>query len=112
MNKVIFSLLATVVLALVGVAGDFLIKLAGSGKKFVDWRWLMLGLLVYASTAFGWFFVMKNIRLTTLGVYYSVATVLFLVLVGVFYFQESINTYEIIGIAMAIGSLIILGRFA
>lgn len=112
MNKVLISLVATVALAIVGVGGDFLIKLAGSGKKFVDWRWLMLGLAVYASTAFGWFFVMKNIKLSTLGVYYSITTALFLVLVGTVYFHESVNTYEIIGIAMAIGSLIILGRFA
>jgi drug/metabolite transporter (DMT)-like permease len=75
-------------------------------------RWFILGFMIYALTAFGWFYVMKNIKLATLGVFYAISTIIFLVLVGIFYFRESLNVYEIIGIGLAIVSLVILGRFA
>jgi drug/metabolite transporter (DMT)-like permease len=112
MNKVFLSLIATILLALVGVAGDFFIKLAGSGKKFMEVKWFVIGFVIYALTAFGWFFVMKNIKLSTVGVFYAVSTVLFLTALGVFYFKESINVYEIIGLALAITGIILLGKFA
>ena len=86
--------------------------MAGEGKKFIEPKYFIIGLVVYASTAFGWFFVMKHEKLSTLGVFYAVTTVLFLTLVSVFYFKESINAYEIAGIALAIVSLVIMGRFA
>mgnify|MGYP001612833759 CR=1 FL=1 len=98
-------------LAVVGVAGDFFIKLAGHGPKFIEIKWFIIGLLIYASTAFGWFYVMKHIKLSSLGVIYSLTTVLFLVAIGVFYFHEKLNIYEIIGIITAIVSVILLSRF-
>lgn len=112
MNKVLISLFATIFLALVGVIGDFFIKLSGNGKKFINLRWFIIGLFIYASTAFGWFYVMKNIKLSTLGVFYAISTILFLTAVSIFYFKENVNIYEIIGIGLAIVSIILLGKFA
>ncbi len=112
MNKVILSLIVAIVLSLIGVLGDSFIKASGAGVKFINWKIFIPGLLIYASTAFGWFFVMKNIKLSTLGAFYAITTVLALVLVSVFYFKESLNIYEMVGIFLAIGSLILLTRFA
>ncbi|OGZ18295.1 MAG: hypothetical protein A2V72_00815 [Candidatus Nealsonbacteria bacterium RBG_13_37_56] len=112
MNKITISLIITVILALVGVIGDFFIKLAGEGKKFIELKWFIIGFLIYAATAFGWFFVMKNIKLSTLSVFYAVSTVLFLTLISVFYFKEPLNIYEIIGIILAITSIVLLGKLA
>ncbi|MEK7654362.1 MAG: transporter [Patescibacteria group bacterium] len=112
MNKVILSLTVAVLLALVSVFADSLIKVSGAGVKFINWWVFIAGLVIYASTAFGWFFVMKNVKLSTLGVWYAVATVLALTFVSVFYFKESLNVYELVGIFLAIGSLILLSRFA
>ena len=112
MNKVVLSLVATVLLALVGVFADSLIKASGAGQKFIAWGTFLIGMLIYASTAFGWFFVLKNVKLSTLGAFYAVTTVLALALVSVFYFKESLNVYEMVGIFLAIGSLILLARFA
>jgi drug/metabolite transporter (DMT)-like permease len=55
---------------------------------------------------------MKHIKLSSLGVIYSLTTVLLLVAIGVFYFHEKLNIYEIIGIVAAIVSVILLSRFA
>jgi drug/metabolite transporter (DMT)-like permease len=112
MDKTTISLIATVFLALMGVVGDFFINLSGEGKKFMDLKWFLLGFFIYALTAFGWFFVMKNIKLSTLGVFYAVSTILFLTLVSVFYFKEPLNIYEVVGIIGAVISLTLLGKFA
>ena len=112
MDKITISLIAAVLLALIGVIGDFFINLAGEGKKFIELGWFIIGFLIYAATAFGWFFVMKHIKLSTLGVFYAISTMLFLTIVSVFYFKESISPYEIIGIVLAVISIILLGKLA
>lgn len=111
MDKIIITILVVVLLSVVGVLGDFFVKLAGLGK-IMDVRWFVLGALVYAMTAFGWFYVMRHAKLTTLGVVYTVSTVLFLTALSVFYFKERINIVELIGIATGILSLVLLARFA
>src|SRR3989344_515226 len=105
-------ILVVVFLAIVGVIGDFFIKLSGHGPKFMDVKWFIVGSLVYISTIAGWFYVMKHIKLSSLGVIYSLTTILFLVVIGVFYFHEKLNIYEIVGIITAIVSIILLSRFA
>lgn len=112
MNIKIISLLIAVFLAFAGVVGDFFIKLSGKGPRFMEIRWFILGFLIYALTAFGWFFAMKNVRLSTLGVFYAISTILFLVVLDTFYFKETINAYEIAGVVLAIISLMLLGKFA
>jgi drug/metabolite transporter (DMT)-like permease len=112
LNIKLLSLFGAIFLSAIGVLGDSFIKLSGSGKNFMDIKWFILGFIVYGLTAFGWFFVMKNIKLSTLGVFYAISTVIFLMIVGVFYFKEPLNNYEIIGIILAIISLILLGKFA
>ena len=99
-------------MSLMGVLGDYYIKLSGQSKNWMDIRLFIIGFVIYASTAFGWFYVMKYIKLSTLGVIYSVSTILFLSLVGIYFFNEKINYYEIIGIIFAIASILMLGRFA
>ena len=55
---------------------------------------------------------MRHLKLATIGVVYSVSMILLLTGVGVAAFRQSLNAYEIAGLAMAIGSLILLMRFA
>jgi drug/metabolite transporter (DMT)-like permease len=67
---------------------------------------------VYASTAFGWVFVMRHLKLATISVVYSISMVLLLTAVGVVLFGESLNRYELAGIVLAVASLVLLVRFA
>ena len=108
----IAALIVTVLLALVGVWGDYFIKLAGGGKRFVEPKWFILGMGIYAVTAFGWLVVMKEIKLTTLGVFYALSTILFLTVVGVVFFHEQLNGFEVLGVVFAVAALVLLGRFA
>ncbi len=102
----------TLLLALFGVVGDYFIKLSGQETKTLQWEHFAIGLIIYASSAFGWFYVMRHIKLSSLGIIYSLSTVLLLVVIGIFYFHEQINAQELIGIVLAVTSLILLSRFA
>ncbi|MBS3079490.1 hypothetical protein J4218_05180 [Candidatus Pacearchaeota archaeon] len=112
MDIFILSLIIAVILALIGVLGDFFVKVASNNTGFSGYKWLILGAVIYSLTSIGWFFVMRHVKLSTLGVYYAISTVIFLTMVSVFYFKESLNHYEIIGIVLAIVSLILLAKFA
>lgn len=108
-----FPYIVIIFLSLIGVFADFLIKLATqTTTKSSLGTFLFAGLLIYASTAFGWFYVIKHVKLSTLGVWYSLSTILLLTIISVFHFDESLSTLEIFGIVAALLSLILLARFA
>jgi small multidrug resistance pump len=88
------------------------LKLASEEAHSLRSPWFYVGFAVYASTAFGWVFVMKYLKLSTIGVIYSVSMILLLTAIGVVAFRESLNAYEIAGLLMAISALALLTRFA
>ena len=99
-------------LSLITALADGLIKHATLQERFSGWPWLLTAGLLYGFTAFGWFFVLRKFKLSTVGTLYAVSIAIFLTLLGVFYFKEHLAPMEIFGIVLAIASLIILGRFA
>jgi small multidrug resistance pump len=105
-------ILVTIGFSAVGVLGDYLLKLASAQKNPLRSGWFYVGFAVYASTAFGWVYVMRHLKLATIGVVYSVSMILLLTGIGAVAFREAINAYEIVGIVMAVASLILLMRFA
>lgn len=109
---ILIAFLIGIGLSAVTVFADALIKYASLQKAFTGWQMLVLGAVMYGLTALGWFFVMRKVKLSLLGVLYAVSCVILLTLVSVFYFKEKISSTEIIGITMAVVSLIILSRFA
>lgn len=111
--KTITAAFIIIGLSLVGVLGDSFIKLSGNGEtKYIDWKWFVLGFVIYSSTAIGWFFIMKHIKLGTLGVIYGTTTVIALTLIGVFFFKEQLNIYEVVGLVAGLASIILLSRFS
>ncbi|MCS6851674.1 MAG: hypothetical protein NZ700_10965 [Gemmataceae bacterium] len=112
MGKPTLAVLVTVVFSVVGVVGDYFLKLASGREHPFRTGWFYLGFALYASTAFGWVFVMRHLKLAAIGVLYSVSIVLLLTAVGVVLFEESLNYYELTGIVLAVASLVLLMRFA
>jgi len=96
----------------IGVVGDYFLKLASTREQPLRTGWFYLGFVLYASTAFGWVFVMKYLKLATISVLYSVSMVLLLTAVGALLFRESLNYFEVAGIVLAMASLVLLIRFA
>jgi small multidrug resistance pump len=111
MDKTTSAVLVTIAFSAFGVVGDYFLKLASAKEHSLKAAAFYIGFVIYASTAFGWVFVMKHLKLATVGVVYCVSMVLLLTVVGVVAFKESLNTYEVIGIAMAVASLLLLTRF-
>ncbi len=105
------AIVVIIAFSALGVVGDYLLKLASDRKNPFESKWFYLGFAVYASTAFGWVFVMRHLKLATIGVVYSVSMILLLTGVGAVFFRETLSAYEVAGLVMAIGSLILLVRF-
>lgn len=112
MNVKLVAVAVTLAFSVVGVVGDYFLKLASAAANPLRSRWFYVGFCVYASTAFGWVFVMRHLKLGTIGVLYSVSMVLLLALVGARWFGERLSYAELAGIVLAVAALILLGRFA
>jgi drug/metabolite transporter (DMT)-like permease len=106
------AVLVTIAFSVIGVLGDYFLKLASAREQPLRTGWFYLGFALYASTAFGWVFVMRHLKLATISVLYSVSLVLLLTAIGVVLFRESLNYFEVIGIVLAVVSLVLLMRFA
>jgi multidrug transporter EmrE-like cation transporter len=81
----------TIGFSILGVIGDYFLKLAADEEHSLRTLPFLVGFLVYASTAFGWVFVMKHLKLATIGVVYSVSMVLLLTAIGTVFFHESLG---------------------
>jgi small multidrug resistance pump len=112
MGKNALAVMVTIGFSLWGVLGDYFLKRASAHEHSLTTSWFYIGFIVYASTAFGWVFVMKHLKLATISVLYSVSMVVLLTAIGVVFFRESLNAYEIAGLLMAIAALMLLVRFA
>ena len=112
MEMTTFAVLVTLTFSVIGVVGDYFLKLASTREQPLRTGWFYLGFALYASTAFGWVFVMRHLKLATISVLYSISMVLLLTAVGVVLFGESLNYYELAGIVFALASLVLLMSFA
>ncbi|MDX1962617.1 MAG: hypothetical protein SFX18_05655 [Pirellulales bacterium] len=112
MDPKTLAILVTIFFSVVGVAGDYFLKLASGQENSLRSPWFYVGFALYSATAFGWVFVMKHLKLGTISVLYSISMVILLTAVGVVIFRETLNWYELAGIGMAIGALMLLVRFA
>jgi small multidrug resistance pump len=85
------AVVVTIAFSVVGVIGDYLLKRASEAANPMHSRWFYVGFAVYASTAFGWVFVMRHLKLATIGVVYSVSMILLLTTIGIVFFREPLN---------------------
>ena len=106
------AVLVTFGFSIIGVVGDYFLKLASARAHPLRTSWFYVGFVLYASTAFGWVFVMRHLKLAAISVLYSVSLMLLLTAVGVVLFRESLSYFEVIGIVLAVASLVLLMRFA
>mgnify|MGYP001120099155 CR=1 FL=1 len=106
------AVLVTIGFSLLGVVGDYFLKLASESDRPFKTTWFYIGFLVYSSTAFGWLYVMRHLKLATIGVVYSVSMIVLLTTIGVVVFRETLGYAEIAGLLMAVASLFLLIRFA
>lgn len=104
-------LLIILALELVSLFGDYLIKKASLQNGLVGWKQLVMGGLVYGTTAIGWFYTMRFFKLFTIGIVHSIIAIALSMLLSQFVFGEKINSRELIGIVLGFISIILLIRF-
>jgi small multidrug resistance pump len=112
MDRPYLPLAVTLGFSFLGVVGDYFLKIASGADNPFKTVAFYVGFTVYGSTAFGWLFVMRHLKLATISTVYSVSIILLLTATGAVFFEEKLSTYEIAGILMALGSLVLLVRFA
>lgn len=105
------SYLIVTVIVLATVAADYFLKLAADRTDSFSAPTLWIGTLLYAITAGGWMLAMKHLPLATIGVYYSVLTILLLTFLGVVVFKENLSLREGFGIAFALASISLMTKF-
>jgi small multidrug resistance pump len=67
---------------------------------------------LYMLSGLGFVIAMRHMSLATVGVWYAVLTVLMMTALGVLVFNEDLATREVIGIILAVVSLLLMTRFA
>jgi len=112
MDRLWLAVLVTIGFSAFGVVGDYFLKRASLQEYPIRTGAFAIGFTVYASTAFGWLFVMRYMKLGTIGVVYSMSLIILLTLTGVIAFKEPINKYEILGIILALAAMGLLIRHA
>lgn len=111
MNKTILSIVMAIAIGFITVIGDYFLKIASNHDKPITTKSFFIGFLTYSATVFIWVYLMKYMKLSTIAVIYSISTIILLTLLGVFFFDESLNHYEVFGIILAVISVIMLSRF-
>lgn len=102
--KILFLALVIIV-SFLEVAGDILFKeWTIQNKSYL----LLAGVLVYALATTFWAFSLKYQDLSKAVVVFGVLTILIGVLVGVFYYKESLTPLNIAGIGFGLASILLL----
>lgn len=97
---------------LVVIAGDFALKSAVDKGFALRSPTVFLGGVLYAATAAGWFLALRHVSLAQAGVAPVLFTLMALVTMGVVLFGGKIALREVLGIAMAVGSMLLMAQVA
>ncbi len=97
-------------LTLLTALGDSFLNQAGEHKK-TNFKLLIGGLIIYLITGLVWFWIYKYVKFSVSGAVYGAMTALVFTAIGIFYFRESLNSIEILGIVLGISSIVLLSRF-
>ena len=105
------TLLKIVLLTIYTVEGDYFLKRASmhpSRYWNVDF---LIGIFIYASTAFIWVMIYRSTKFSISGVLYSIISLIVFVIIGVAMFGDKLSWLEFMGVALGLGSIVILQRF-
>ena len=111
MDRTTIMIIVAAAMSAVGIVGDYFLKRASGEASPLATPAFLVGLALYSSTAFAWVFVMRYLKLATIGAIYSVCMILMLTTMGFLFFDEILNRYEVVGIVFAIASIVLLSRF-
>lgn len=97
--------------ALITIYGDYHIKVAAQTSPSPRSISFLIGATLYATGALTWFLSVRQITLAQAGVAYSMLTLLAICALGVIVFEEKLHLREMLGIACALLSMILMIRY-
>ena len=103
-----YTLLILVAVTGLTLWGDYCIKLASGHVNGLCSPMFFLGAMLQCLPAIGWFFLMRNHSLAAIGAFYSTSTILLLAALGYFVFKETFGLREMIGLSLAIASVVVM----
>lgn len=95
---------------LIVIAGDYAIKLAVERGHTLYSSMFIVGCGLYALSAVGSFLAMRHISLAQTGVAFSLFSLLAFVALGVLAFDERLEPREILGVILAVCSMMLMAR--
>ncbi|MCB1353633.1 MAG: hypothetical protein KDK03_12950 [Rhodobacteraceae bacterium] len=98
-------------IVVLNVTGDYFLKLASDRIGPFATAEFGLGAACYAFSAVGVLYALRHMPVAVMGVWYSVLSVLLLAALGLIVFEEKLAPREMLGLAMAVGSLFLMRRF-
>ena len=112
MRNTLLPLVVTVGLSFLSVFADYLLKRASGSSQPFSRGYFAGAVCIYAASCFAWIYVLRHVKLATVGAIYSVSAIGLLSVVGITVFRESLSISELVGLASAILALVLLGRIA
>jgi len=105
------AILVTIGLAALTALADYFLKLASSEERMYSSKWFVWGTIGYGLCAIGAVYAFRHLKMSTVGVVYSLSIVLLLTLLGVVVFGESLSKFEAIGLLLGFIAIVLLWRF-
>ncbi len=90
------------------IVGDYFIKLASARENGITSLNFLVGAALYATTAVGWLYLMQSHSLASIAVMYSASIILLLAALGYVVFNEPIGLREVVGLSLAITSVVVM----
>jgi small multidrug resistance pump len=109
--EILRAFVLMIAVAFFTVLGDYFLKIAGQGPT-IKIKPLIIGILIYGSTAIAWVYAMRHLKIITVTVIFMMASLLFAAALGVFVFDERMNKVEMLGVFFAVLSIVLLYRYS
>lgn len=98
----------TFVISLITVCIDAMLKQAAVTKNT---SLLSLGVFLYGVDAVLWYWVYKTAKFTTVGIVYSLFTILLSIGIGMYVFHEHLGVREVAGVVLGCLSIVLLSKY-
>ena len=102
------SIAILLIVTVITLLGDLFIKRVASSVSGIGSLPMAIGALLYATSAVGWFYLMRIHSLTMIAVLFAASMVIGLTAMGVFLYDERFGLRDLAGILLAIIAVIII----
>jgi drug/metabolite transporter (DMT)-like permease len=90
------------IIVLFNATGDYFLKIGSNQSNPYIALQTLTGVALYATSAFGWIYVMQRVNLTVVGIIYSSSTIIILTLMSLYIFKEDVSAKQLLAVSFAL----------